>query len=141
MNRGWRAIPSRVDRWVHGNHQRSGIQRRPRRTHPRSTVGRRFAGPRHPRDLPGCAAADRRLGMCQQFSLPHRPGAISPRGRNAAAFRKAIHDLIEGFRESLLAIFESDDCQKRCAIIEQPIHGKNEHAFAALNEKAPAMKS
>lgn len=72
------------------------------------------------------------------FSLPHRPIAISLPGRRAPAFQKAIHDLIEDLRLSLPAIFESEDYQKRRSSIEQSIQAKNERAFVELSEKANA---
>ncbi len=72
------------------------------------------------------------------FEAPHRPVAIQLPGRRAPALQKSIHDLIEEFRVSLPAIFESEGYQKRRSSIEQSIHAKNERAFAALNEKANA---
>ena len=72
------------------------------------------------------------------FASPNRPMALSLPGRRAPAFQAAIHDLIEELRAVLPAIFESEDYQKRRSSIEQSVQGKNEQAFAALNEKAAA---
>jgi predicted ATP-dependent protease len=72
------------------------------------------------------------------FDTPHRPIAIAVPAGRAIALERAIHSLIEDLRVALPAIFESEDYQKRRGAIEQAVQGKNERAFAALNDKAQA---
>ena len=72
------------------------------------------------------------------FAAPHRPVAISLPGGRAPLLERAVRALIDDLKLALPAIFESEDYQKRRRAIEQSIQGKNERAFAALNEKANA---
>ncbi len=72
------------------------------------------------------------------FATPHRPTAIALPGGRAPELEKAVHAVLDDLKLALPAIFESEDYQKRRGAIEQSIQSRNEHAFAALNEKASA---
>jgi predicted ATP-dependent protease len=70
------------------------------------------------------------------FADARKPIAIRlPAGR-AAAFRDAMHELVEDLKIALPAVFESEDYQTRRNAIDQAFQTKQGEAFAALRDKA-----
>lgn len=72
------------------------------------------------------------------FTDASKPLALElPAGRGFE-FRDAVHELIADLKSALRAAFESEDYQARRSAIDSKHHGKQEKAFAALNDKAAA---
>jgi lon-related putative ATP-dependent protease len=85
------------------------------------------------------AAATPDLVYVNNFEAPNRPKALSlPHGR-ARAFAKAMVAAIDELRNSLPAIFESDDYQTRRRAIDEEFRSGQEEAFEALSKRAQAQ--
>ena len=72
------------------------------------------------------------------FADASRPRALGlPAGRGVE-FRDAVRELIGDLKSALRAVFDSEDYQARRSAIDSAHRGKQEKAFAALNERAAA---
>ena len=72
------------------------------------------------------------------FADASKPRALElPAGRGIE-FRDSIRELIGDLKSALRAVFDSEDYQARRSAIDSAHQGKQEKAFAALNEKAAA---
>lgn len=72
------------------------------------------------------------------FTIPHKPAAISLPASRAELFRDKMHELIEDLKVALPAAFEAAEYQNQRAAIEDSARDLQEKAFAALREKAMA---
>jgi lon-related putative ATP-dependent protease len=70
------------------------------------------------------------------FSDARRPVAIRMPAGRAAAFRDAMHALIEDLKIALPAVFESEDYQTRRNSIDQAFQTRQAEAFSGLRDKA-----
>ena len=70
------------------------------------------------------------------FSDARRPVAIRMPAGRAAAFRDAMHALIEDLKIALPAVFESEDYQTRRNAIDQAFQTRQAEAFSGLRDKA-----
>ena len=70
------------------------------------------------------------------FEQDHKPKALAlPTGR-ASAFQSDMDRLVEDLRSAIVAAFESDEFRTRRQEIEQELEGRQEQAFAVLQERA-----
>ncbi len=70
------------------------------------------------------------------FSVPHRPIALSLPPGHAPALRQAVREVVADLRAGLPAVFESEDYERRRNAIQESFQGKAEKALQALGEKA-----